>query len=313
MSGERERGGMRVEGGSLPLFSACTYNPNSMKQYPKSGKQSAQKASKTRRVRDLAKTHDLVFLQKTKFNWLERSAMKAQLPNHDIFYNNTPGNTMNKVSKNKAGTAIIMKKEISERYRIREVGLPEIAKGYIQALILTPSKLGKSMGLWASVLVINCYMYTGPRQNKTQIELVEAIKALTKRDFTLVGGDFNFVEGEEDATNRQLCKKRGKKLENIWDKVKEKFGLMKVEQDLHTFFSISKEQGLRSSRIDRWYISRYESLLSIYTPKAYTQYGGGTEKEIVRWSLSPLFEISSDKEKTQKEQYTCVVSHGGLC
>jgi hypothetical protein len=86
--------------------------------------------------------------------------------------------------------------------------------------------------------------------------------------FTVLGGDFNFVERAEDTTSEFRAEKRPQ-----WDLLLDEHNLADCTSDLHSFFhkaggDNSKTPGQRtwSARLDRFYISHSEADLAVVKP-----------------------------------------------
>ena len=123
-----------------------------------------------------------------------------------------------------------------------------------------------------SLKLINLRLLT-PEQSKLNVQegMIEALRGAISAlptKFTVLGGDFNFVERAEDTTSEFKAEKRPQ-----WDLLLDEHNLADCTSDLHSFFhkagsGNSKTLGQRtwSARLDRFYISHSEADLAVVKP-----------------------------------------------
>jgi hypothetical protein len=85
--------------------------------------------------------------------------------------------------------------------------------------------------------------------------------------YTIMGGDFNFIERESDTTSPDFSVASRKE----WDELCSELKLRYIPNDVHTFFSVPSDGSTpRSSALDRFYISHSEADLSVVEPMAFS-------------------------------------------
>ena len=94
------------------------------------------------------------------------------------------------------GVAIWASTATLKRYEVEQLQLPDIARGRLMALNLTPKDGGPKL------LIINVHLHSGVLWNRkaAQLRLLTAHLARpSASDVTIALGDFNFLEREEDG------------------------------------------------------------------------------------------------------------------
>jgi hypothetical protein len=214
-----------------------------------------------------AKKYDIIFLQETKLLALESKAKKTILSNHEVTFSNNPSNTGAKASTYTAGVCTAISRKISKDYNLKTIALPSSLQGHcLVTLISLP-------GTDFSLKLINIRLLT-PELNKlgVQEQMIGDLRgALSSHPskYTIMGGDFNFVERGEDTTSEFKVESRPQ-----WELFKEEHSLVDCANDLHSFFhkagaGLPKAPGVQrawSARLDRFYISHSEADLTVVKP-----------------------------------------------
>jgi hypothetical protein len=115
-------------------------------------------------------------------------------------------------------------------------------------------------------MLINIRLLT-PVQDKVAVQesmIMELHKVVSQKPskYTILGGDFNFVERNEDTTGPFVPVHRP-----CWERLKEDLGIHDCTSDVHSFFhKPSTGSSSWSTRIDRFYVSYTEADLAIIKP-----------------------------------------------
>ena len=241
----------------LPCPSIVTFNSTSLSQYTKN--QNA--VNKT--IAKFAKKFEIIFLQETKLLANDKGALKSILSNHEVYYSNNPLNVGSNATSHTAGVCTAISREISSKYKIQVIEMPNILRGHCMVIIISLPNSDFSLKL------INLRLLT-PSQKKVEVQesMINALRGVTAghpSKFTILGGDLNFVERAMDTTSEFKSKSRP-----CWELLKKELGISECFSDLHTFFhkpGISAEsQKPWSARLDRFYISHSEADLTVIKP-----------------------------------------------
>ena len=177
----------------IPSASIVTYNPSSLSRYSNNQNHVNNTLAK------FAKKYDIIFLQETKLLALESKALKGILSNHEVTFSNNPSNTGAKASTYTAGVCTAISKKISKDYTLKTIALPPSLLGHcLVTLISLP-------GTDFSLKLINIRLLT-PELDKlgVQEQMIGDLRgalSLHPSKYTIMGGDFNFVERGEDTTS----------------------------------------------------------------------------------------------------------------
>ena len=243
----------------IPCASIVSFNPTSLSHYTNNQTNINNVISK------FSKKCDVIFLQETKLLANDKQALKSILTNHEVYYSNNLHNTGPNATSHTAGICTAVSKKISSKYDIKTLKLPSSLQGHALVLFISLPDSDFSLKL------INLRLVTPPC-NKTEAQetmISDLHAALTPHPskFTIVGGDFNFVEHAQDTTSDFKSVQRP-----AWDNFKKDLKLSECISDLHSFFHIpgaaveDKNQKSWSARLDRFYISHTEADLTIVKP-----------------------------------------------
>jgi hypothetical protein len=214
--------------------------------------------------------YDVIFLQETKLLAREKKALSTILSNYEVLFSNNPSNTGDNATTHTAGICTAISRRISMKYVIRTIQLPPSLSGH--CLVTYISLPGTDF----SLKLINLRLLT-PEQNKLSVQekMIEDLRGAISSHptkYSIMGGDFNFVERAVDTSSEFLTEKRPQ-----WDLLLAELKLAECSSDLHTFFHkpgtvdpLAQGMRARSARLDRFYISHSEADLAVVKPVVFT-------------------------------------------
>jgi exonuclease III len=279
---------------TFPFISVSSYNTTSLGAYSGSGTGGGRRRTEQVLVRDsLPLQHDITAYQETKLNGDDTSTLSTKFPNALLLYNNNPDNRSSGTT-NKAGTLLVVSKDIDDRYKHTTHPLPRVAQGYAQAVSFAP-RGGKEA---KPFLFINLYLI-GDNEAKL-LAILGALLGVPTQQHVYLTGDLNFIEHDDDTTSTRTGSSRlTGKAQAIWNKVVERFKLREITQSVHTYAHDHTDQDgvrvTRSTRIDRMYTSLgdaaaaiYEDLLTVTNPEWLLQKSfSGHAPLSLKWTPSP--------------------------
>ena len=210
--------------------------------------------------------YDVIFIQETKLLAREKKALNTILSDYEVLFSNNPSNTGANATTHTAGICTAISRKISTKYDIQTIQLPPSLSGH--CLVLLVSLPGTDF----SLKLINLRLLT-PEQNKLAVQekMIEDLRGAISSHptkYTILGGDFNFVERDVDTTSEFKMEKRKQ-----WELLLEEQKLADCASDLHTFFHktgtdnpTALGQRAWSARLDRFYISHSEADLAVVKP-----------------------------------------------
>ena len=210
----------------------------------------------TRNIDHLLKSAHVLCLQEVKLDYKNTNALSR--PRNITYYNNK--------TRNSAGTAVLVRRELLKDYKVENLKLPLPLRGHVQALVLRPYDHSATRG---SVLVINLYLNAHSDATRTA-QLMLAHDSIAPEDYNYVLGDYNYVNKSEDSSTEIWRSPASQPLLAAWGKMEKKFDLKEHVQRRHTYFQISLKtpEVTTTSRIDRIYSSHSEVESSIREPSA---------------------------------------------
>ena len=210
--------------------------------------------------------YDVIFLQETKLLAHEKMALNTILSDYEVMFSNNPLNTGANATTHTAGICTAISMKIYKKYVVRTIQLPVCLSGH--CLVTHLSLPGTDF----SLKLINLRLLT-PEQNKLEVQekMIEELRGAISSHptkYTILGGDFNFVERAVDTTSDFKPEKRSQ-----WELLLEEQKLADCASDLHTFFHktgtdnpTAQVQRAWSARLDRFYISHSEADLAVVKP-----------------------------------------------
>ena len=243
----------------IPCPTIVTYNATSLSCYTPGFNRTLSD------IKALGSTHEVVGIQETKLLAGDLNALNSTLPKHKVFYSNNPHNTKSKVSTFTAGIATAVARHITDRYVCSVVPLDPELSGH--ALVVKVSLPHTDF----SLLLINVRLHTGQHsviEQEDQVRLLHAAIGAHPTKYTILFGDFNFVEKENDTTSTFSHQNRPH-----WDSLISSLHLHSVPNDVHTFHHhpSDKNSPSWSSCLDRFYVSHSEADLTLIKPQIEVQ------------------------------------------
>ena len=244
---------------AIPTFKIATYNITSLSAYAKDNTSDTRRKRVLDDIRRLTESAHAIFIQETKLNLYGGYLQLEQAhPSWKFHYNNPNDNT--------GGTLIMLSPTI--RYHYTDTPDPIDPQLIGQAHSVKLVGINREGFTPLPLRLINVYLATGPNHHARRAAQLKRLLKIPADCHTILGGDFNFVERPADTTNfssyHQL--KKGKK---FWERFKGKHGFWEVEQDTHTNIARNKDDptNIRTSRIDRFYITHNEADCALHTPQ----------------------------------------------
>jgi ribonuclease HI/exonuclease III len=201
-----------------------------------------------------ALTHkaSIIFIQETRLNRAAtHTSLEAAFPLWRIFYNNP--------THNKGGTLIMLSPHTRYHYNTHTEPLSPDLQGQAQCLRLEGRTRNGNTPL--PFRLLNVYLATGEDHHRRRAKQLKLLSSIPNNMHLIIGGDFNFVEYEDDATNYSDYHTLKKGADAAWDNLTHKHSLWETHQPTHTNISPNtKDPGKsRTSRIDRFYITHNEA------------------------------------------------------
>ena len=240
-----------------PRFSAVTYNCNGLSGHPTTEPGKDRNKRIAANVTRLTSEYDVVSLQESKLPAREAHYVNGLAPlGSKVFYSN--------LYKDKAGVVMIISPSLASRYDFTQLILPKSLTGYIVAV------WGACAGL-PPILLVNVYLKTGPSlchfERKT--EQLQALLCLPITRYTVLMGDFNFLEDPGDTTSASDYHNHPDTFRAAWDEFVGRHRLTEIKQEAHTYFKVcTKLESSHSSRLDRIYTSFGAAALGFLKPSA---------------------------------------------
>ena len=241
----------------IPCPSIVSYNPTSLSSY------SDLSTKVHKKILKLSRNHEIVCLQETKLLANDFSSLKSVLSSHTLFYSNNPENTGAKASTYTAGVCTAVTRSITSQFVTSSIDLHVSLAGH--ALVIRFELPGSDF----SLNLVNIRLVTPPsgKVEAQEVQIKHLLDSLNKHPakFTIMTGDFNFVEREQDSTSNFPCAPRP-----MWDSLLDTLSLKDQTSDVHTFFHRPTDSHCPSwsSRLDRFYISHSEADLLVVKPVA---------------------------------------------
>jgi exonuclease III len=210
-----------------------------------------------------ALTHkaSIIFIQETRLNsTATHTSLEAAFPLWRIFYNNP--------TNNKGGTLIMLSPHTRYNYNTYTVPISPDLQGQAQCLRLEGRTRNGNTPL--PFRLLNVYLATGDDHHRRRAKQLKLLDGIPNDIHLITGGDYNFVEHEEDATNYSEYHTLKKGADAAWNKFIHKHSLWETHQTTHTNISPNtKDPGKsRTSRIDRFYITHNEADATQVTAQA---------------------------------------------
>ena len=203
-------------------------------------------------IKHLSLKAAIIFIQETKLNPNARHInLEAAFPLWLFFYNNP--------TNNKGGTLIMISPHTRFHYNTYNVPLSPDLQGQAQCLRLEGRTRDGNTPLPCRLL--NVYLATGVEHHRRRAKQLNLLTHIPNDMHLFLGGDFNFVEHDADATNYSEYHELKKGAQKAWDRIITYHSLWEVHQPSHTNISpnsIDPDKS-RTSRIDRFYITHNEA------------------------------------------------------
>ena len=194
----------------------------------------------------------IIFIQETRLNsTATHTTLEAAFPLWRIFYNNP--------THCKGGTLIMLSPQTRYHYNTYNEPLSPDLQGQAQCLRLEGRTRDGNTPL--PLRLLNLYLATGDNHHHRRAKQLKLLTHIPNDMHLFIGGDFNFVEHDDDATNFSDYHELRKGAKEAWDELITRHSLWEVHQPTHTNISPNtKEPGKsRTSRIDRFYITHNEA------------------------------------------------------
>jgi exonuclease III len=210
-----------------------------------------------------ALTHkaSIIFIQETRLNrTATHTSLEAAFPLWRIFYNNP--------TDNKGGTLIMLSPHTRYHYNTHTEPLSPDLQGQAQCLRLEGRTRDGNTPL--PFRLLNVYLATGEDHHRRRAKQLKLLGGIPNDMHLITGGDFNFVEHEEDATNYSDYHTLKKGADAAWNDLIHKHSLWEAHQSTHTNISPNTKEPdkSRTSRIDRYYITHNEADATQVTAQA---------------------------------------------
>ena len=209
---------------------------------------SAHRQAKARKLIDnLLRRYDHVLLQEVKAASSEAltSFFKHFFPGADV--------ASSTIDQRSGGVVILTSPGVCKHYRVVE--FTPVEDSPIRGRAVTIHLLPKHSINTSSYGVSSIYFSDASAASvSTRVAQIEAVGKLPFLPCHVAGGDFNYVSNGED---RRSALTDSPKVSAAWEEVCKAKGLSEAHQPVHTYYSnaASRNDGMVSSRIDRFYVS----------------------------------------------------------
>jgi exonuclease III len=203
-------------------------------------------------IETLTHKASIIFVQETRLNrTATHTSLEAAFPLWCIFYNNP--------TDNKGGTLIMISPHTRYHYNTYSEPLSPDLQGQAQCLRLEGRTRDGNTPL--PFRLLNVYLATGDNHHRRRAKQLELLGSIPNDIHLILGGDFNFVEHEDDTTNYSDYHALKKGAEEAWTHILHKHSLWETHQPTHTNISPNSKDTSKSrtSRIDRFYITHNEA------------------------------------------------------
>ena len=249
---------------TIPHISVATFNVNSLSINPTNPRSHKARRHRyvLRSINTLLSDHLLLCLQETHLHPHDYVALKHNLPDHTIYYNNG--------TEPRAGTLIIVDNRLHTYFNIESTTLPHEHPGYMQGLTLTPRRHHNEGGTSKPLQLFNLYL---PNDHKLKRPIFKTLLSFPKPNpdiTTILVGDLNFVDHPEDCSPPSHNLALDHHTHDIWTKVLKKYHLHEEAQPTHTHYFITNDiLSTRTSRIDKIFTSYSTAEEAIIHPATY--------------------------------------------
>lgn len=253
-----------------------------------------------------ALTHkaEIIYIQETRLNMTAtHTSLQAAFPLWRIFYNNP--------THNKGGTLIMLSPLTRYHYNTFNEPLSPDLQGQAQCLRLEGRTRDGNTPL--PFRLLNVYLATGDDHHRRRAKQLKLLVGIPNDMHLIMGGDFNFVEHDDDATNFSDYHELKKGADVAWHRFISKHSLWEIHQPTHTNITPNtKDPGKsRTSRIDRFYITHNEADATQVTaqtsphpvPHSATATMGGHRGQLHTTHIPLLLTFSSPTQMPNKGIY----------
>ena len=236
----------------IPSLSIATYNVTSLSADAVDEVGLRRQRHMITDIQTLSLKASIIFIQETRLNsTATHPSLEAAFPLWRFFYNNP--------TNNKGGTLIMLSPHTRHHYNTFTEPLSPDLQGQAQCLRLEGRTRDGNTPL--PLRLINIYLATGEDHHRRRAKQLQLLSHIPNDMHLLLGGDFNFVEHDDDATNFSDYHSLKKGASEAWENILTHHSLWEVHQPTHTNISPNTKDidKSRTSRIDRFYITHNEA------------------------------------------------------
>ena len=250
----------------FPFFRLVSINQNGGSFFP--AYDSTRRDKSAQDFFSLVRYTDFLFSQETHAPFSVRDQadtgdtyadqVRAKYPGYKAFHN--------PLSTSTAGTAIHVSPQILDRFGESNIRHYIHEPGYLHSLVITHTT-------GSTTRLVNYY---GPNKNwGKHRRMVKLLGNLPKTDYLIIGGDFNFVENDEDTISDA---KRSNAAATVkeWQNVTKDLHLSEVYQPHYTRIQPKRNDDgtltIECARLDRWYTNFSEAIQSFARTNCFLQH-----------------------------------------
>jgi len=251
-----------------PTFSFVVQNLNSGSSKANSISSRNRKRNLTANNKALQKEFDIIGLVDTRLHPNNKHEYHALNPRGTNIYNNR----LDSKDRTAGGTALIISPYIKNNYNIIPYKLGDICNSHAQVVKFQPKNTDKNKRKQPFIVIL-LYLPTGANAHTKRVNILDNISSIIPNNIhAYCGGDFNFVEADEDTSSTSGKHAIPAHARLIWTNFIKHYKLVERHQPGHTFYRVpmgNDLDNLISSRLDRIYTSHTETDCALFSPVAY--------------------------------------------
>ena len=252
----------------IPTFSFVVQNLNSASS-------NSTSTSSRNRQRNLKANHkalqtqfDIIGYVDTRLHPNDKHSYNALNPRGANIYNNRIDSKDNSAG----GTVLSVAPYIKNNYNIIPYKLGAVCNSHAQAVLFQPKPSSNKIRKLPFVVIL-LYLPTGANAHERRSAILNNIRSIIPNNIhTYCGGDFNFVDTDEDTSSPSGKHTIPTAARQSWLNYVKYYKLVERHQPGHTFYRVPKDKELDklvTSRLDRIYTNHSEIDCALFMPVAY--------------------------------------------
>ena len=241
----------------IPTAPTVFHNVNSVSAHPTvfNGVKHKRSARIRANTRALQAKFGLISYLDTRLRSRDQRALQGAVSKGSVIY-------YSNLNRRQAGVLTIVSPYFVNNYDIEQVDLGQAAIGRVLALLFTPKPTSRG-ACKKPFYNVALYLTSGAKHSERADQL-STLLLLRQGVHTTIGGDFNFIDSDDDASDFTAYYTLPDSFRAVWQNVKYHLCLMEVNQPVHTYHHSDG-----SARLDRIYTNLPEADHTRFQPVAY--------------------------------------------